>query len=175
MLKDRVAENIEGLEHERPDLDYMPWSIILRVTKLAEYLHYSEALYEPFGLNRAGVEILLRLRRSAPDYRISPTQLNRALDSKSATMTSRLEKLEQAGLIRRLLDDNDRRSLLVELTSLGRDTIDRLTESVLEIRAKQLGVLSREEQEQFVEIMAKLLYHFDQPEVLTTQTTGVAP
>jgi DNA-binding MarR family transcriptional regulator len=169
MRNDRVEENIEGLGKERPDLDFMPWAIILRVTKLAEYLHYSESLYEPFGLNRAGVEILLRLRREAPDYRVSPTQLNRALDSKSATMTSRLEKLEQAGLICRLLDDNDRRSLLVELTDKGRETIDQVSEAVLDLRARQLSVLSRAEQEQFVDIMAKLLVHFEQPGVMALE------
>lgn len=168
MRSDRVEENVKGLARERPDLDFMPWGIILRLTKLAEFLHYSEALYEPFGLNRAGVEILLRLRRESPQYRVSPTQLNRALDSKSATMTSRLEKLEQAGLIRRLLDDNDRRSLLVELTDRGRETIDEVCESVLEIRARQLSVLSRAEQEQLVDIMSKLLTHFEQPEVMAT-------
>lgn len=172
MRSDRVEENIEGLERERPDLDFMPWGIILRLTKLAEYLHYSESLYEPFGLNRAGVEILLRLRRQSPEFRISPTQLNRALDSKSATMTSRLEKLEQAGLIRRLLDDNDRRSLLVELTQKGRETIDQVSESVLKIRARQLSVLSRAEQEQLVDIMAKLLAHFEQPEFMAVEAAG---
>src|SRR5215207_10032950 len=163
MRNDRVEENIEGLGRERPDLDFLPWAIILRLTKLAEYLHYSESLYEPFGLNRAGVEILLRLRRQSPDFRVSPTQLNRTLDSKSATMTSRLEKLEQAGLIRRLLDDNDRRSLLVELTPKGRETIDQVTASVLHVREKQLRVLSRAEQEQLVEIMSKLLVYFEDP------------
>jgi DNA-binding MarR family transcriptional regulator len=172
MRTDKVEENIKGLERERPDLDFMPWGIILRVTKLAEFLHYSESLYEPFGLNRPGVEILLRLRREAPTYRVSPTQLNRALDSKSATMTSRMEKLEQAGLIRRLLDDNDRRSLLVELTPKGRETIDQVCESVLDIRARQLGVLSRAEQEQLVDIMAKLLTHFEQPEVMAAEAAG---
>jgi DNA-binding MarR family transcriptional regulator len=172
MRNDRVEENIVGLGRERPDLDFMPWGIILRVTKLAEHLHYSESLYEPFGLNRAGVEILLRLRREAPAYRVSPTQLNRALDSKSATMTSRLEKLEQSGLIRRLLDDNDRRSLLVELTPKGRETIDQVCESVLEIRAKQLNVLSKDEQEQLGDIMAKLLLHFEQPDVLALEAAG---
>lgn len=168
MPRDNVGEHIEALQREVPHLDFMPWGIILRITKLAEFLHYSEALYEPFGLNRAGVEILLRIRQSAPSYQNTPAQLNKALESKSATMTSRLEKLEQSGLIRRLLDENDRRSLLVELTPKGRDVIDRLSESVLEIRAKQLSVLSRTEQEDFVRIMSKLLLHFERQRSIGT-------
>ena len=160
-MQDRIGESIEGLQRERPDLDYRPWAVILRVTRLAEYLHYSEALYEPFGLNRAGVEILLRLRRSGPGYRLSPTRLNKEFGSKSATMTSRLEKLESAGLISRLLDTNDRRSLLVQLTDRGKDLIDEVSESVLDIRARQLAVLSDDEQETFVELMRKLLLAFE--------------
>jgi DNA-binding MarR family transcriptional regulator len=173
-MQDRVGEVIEGLERERPDLNYQPWGIILRITRLAEYLHYSESLYEPFGLNRSGVEILLRLRR-APDYRVSPTQLNRALDSKSATTTSRLEKLEQAGLITRVLDPNDRRSLLVQLTDRGRDLIDEVSESVLDIRARQLAVLSENEQETFIDLMRKLLVSFEREPVGAAATAQGEP
>jgi DNA-binding MarR family transcriptional regulator len=75
-------------------------------------------------------------------------------------------------LIRRLLDDNDRRSLLVEMTPKGRETIDQVSASVLELRAKQLSVLSRAEQEQFVEIMSKLLVHFERPGVVAVDAAG---
>ena len=62
--------------------------------------------------------------------------------------------------------------LLVELTPKGREMIDEVCESVLEIRARQLSVLSHAEQEQLVDIMSKLLTHFEQPEVMATEAAG---
>jgi len=60
----------------------------------------------------------------------------------------------------------------VELTPKGRETIDKVSESVLKIRAEQLSVLSRGEQEQLVNIMAKLLAHFEQPMVVAAEAVG---
>ena len=91
---------------------------------------FDETAYEPFGINRAGVDILVHLRQNAPHFRVSPTQLCIALQSKSATMTSRLDKLEQAGFVRRLPDPVDRRALLVELTAAGRELVERVMASL---------------------------------------------
>jgi DNA-binding MarR family transcriptional regulator len=156
MTKDHIDDLLETLQAQLPELDFSPWALTLRIQRLANYLHLDETAYEPFGINRAGVDILVQLRQAAPQFRVSPTQLCIALQSKSATMTSRLDKLEHADLIRRLPDPADRRALLVELTTPGRELVERVMASLLQIRADQLHALSASERRQFVELLRKL-------------------
>jgi len=156
MTKDHVDDLLEPLQTELPNLDFSPWALTLRIHRLANYLHFDETAYEPFGINRAGVDILVHLRQNAPHYRVSPTQLCIALQSKSATMTSRLDKLEQAELVRRLPDPSDRRALLVELTAGGRELVERVMASLLQIRTDQIHPLSATERRQLVELLRKL-------------------
>ena len=156
MAKDHIDDLLEPLQAELPKLDFSPWALTLRIQRLANYLHLDETVYEPFGINRAGVDILVQLRQAAPQFRASPTQLCSALQSKSATMTSRLDKLEQADLVRRLPDPADRRALLVELTAAGRELVERVMVSLLQIRGDQLHALSASERRQLVELLRKL-------------------
>src|SRR4051812_38800952 len=156
MTKDHVDDLLEPLQTELPNINFAPWRVTLRMQRLANYLHFEETAYEPFGINRAGVDILVQLRQSAPHYRVSPTQLCIALQSKSATMTSRLDKLEQADLVRRLPDPSDRRALLVELTPTGRELVERVMASLLQIRAEQLHSLNTTDRRQLIDGLRKL-------------------
>jgi DNA-binding MarR family transcriptional regulator len=51
-------------------------------------------------------------------------------------MTSRIDRMEEAGLVRRLPDRNDRRGVLVELTDKGHQVIDRTIDAHLELYAR---------------------------------------
>jgi DNA-binding MarR family transcriptional regulator len=155
MTKDHVDDLLEPLQTELPKIDFSPWALTLRIQRLANYLHFDETAYEPFGINRAGFDILVHLRQSAK-YRVSPTQLCIALQSKSATMTSRLDKLEQAELVRRLPDPSDRRALLVELTAVGHELVERAMASLLQMRADQIHALGPAERRQLVDGLRKL-------------------
>jgi len=59
------------------------------------------------------------LRRSGAPYRLSPTALFSALMVTSGTMTHRLKRLESAGLVGRVPNQRDARSMLVQLTPGG--------------------------------------------------------
>ena len=54
-------------------------------------------------------------------------------------MTSRLDALEAEGLVRRLRDPGDRRSVLVELTEKGRET----HEQAMGIQAQKEALLAK--------------------------------
>ena len=72
MTKDHIDDLLETLQAQLPKLDFSPWALTLRVQRLANYLHLDETAYEPFGINRAGVDILVQLRQAAPQFRVSP-------------------------------------------------------------------------------------------------------
>jgi DNA-binding MarR family transcriptional regulator len=90
------------------------------------------------GLNHGEYRLLLRLSTRSADNRMSAGDLSRALMLSSGAMTNRLDRLERAGLVRRVPDPKDRRGVLVELTERGCDQIDG---AVTEQAAKEIDVL----------------------------------
>jgi len=91
------------------------------------------------GLNQGEYRLLLRLATRSEDNRLSAGDLSRALMLSSGAMTNRLDRLETAGLIRRMPDPRDRRGVMIELTDEGRKQIDT---AVVEQAAKEIDVLS---------------------------------
>jgi DNA-binding MarR family transcriptional regulator len=155
---DRV---LEAWNRERPDLDFSPWAVTRRIEWLSHRLHYSEQFYEPFGLNRGSVEVLTMLRQSSPDHQLSPTALCRGTMVTSATMTNRLDRLEQDGLVRRLPDPTDRRALLVQITPHGTELIDEVLSWVMVVRHRQIEALTPDEQTTLANLQRKLVVSLD--------------
>lgn len=117
---DAIDRMLEVWKGELPDLDLETEGIVERIQKLNKHLDraLNETLAE-FELDRGEWRLLGALRRSGPPYRRSPGHLADDLGLSSGAMTNRLDRLEAAGLVRRLPDPNDRRSLQVELTDAG--------------------------------------------------------
>jgi DNA-binding transcriptional ArsR family regulator len=63
------------------------------------------------GLTRGSWDVLAALRRAGQPYRVTPTDLYRALMRTSGAITHTLRRLEYAGLVERLLNPEDGRSL----------------------------------------------------------------
>jgi DNA-binding MarR family transcriptional regulator len=103
-----------------------------------------------FGLTIADFDVLNTLRRVGDRHGTKPSELARAALITTGAMTSRLDRLEGTGLIRRTPDPDDRRGVLVCLTTQGtklaRQTLDALidvNESFLEpLNAKQRDAIS---------------------------------
>jgi DNA-binding MarR family transcriptional regulator len=119
-MQDNVDRMLEVWKRELPDLDLATEGIVERIQKINKYLDRSmnETLAE-FNLDRGEWRLLGALRRSGPPYRRSPGYLAEDLGLSSGAMTNRLDRLEAAGLVKRLPDPDDRRGLKVELTETG--------------------------------------------------------
>jgi DNA-binding MarR family transcriptional regulator len=119
---ERVVERWSVLE---PDLDFEPYLVTGRVARIATHLaRHQEEVFGRYGLNRGEVGVLSALRIVGPPHRLSPTKLFKGLMLSSAGMTSRLDRLEERGLVKRSSDPSDRRGVLVDLTSKGRELVD---------------------------------------------------
>lgn len=92
-----------------------------------------------YGLNHGEYRMLLRLVTRSPEHRLSAGELSRILALSSGAMTNRIDRLEKAGLIRRVPDPRDRRGVLVELTEEGKHRIDA---AVIEQAAKEIDAFS---------------------------------
>jgi DNA-binding MarR family transcriptional regulator len=82
----------------------------------------------------------------------------------SAGVTSRIDRLERRGLVRRLPDPNDRRGVIIELTEAGLDVVDAAV-AANSISDRQL--LERLEPHELVtleSLLRKLLAGLEMPE-----------
>jgi DNA-binding MarR family transcriptional regulator len=141
--RDAVDAILEQWLRERPDLDCSPMAPIGRIKRCAALLEQRlEESFERFGLSLWEFDMLATLRRSGAPYRLSPTALFSTLMVTSGTMTHRLKSLETDGLIQRTPNEEDARSLLVQLTRKGLTLIDRAVEAHVENERNLLEALS---------------------------------
>lgn len=75
------------------------------------------------GMTASEAAVLAMLTRVGPV--LSPTRLQVLVIQSPGGLTKTLRRLEDAGLVRRRADPDDRRSLLVELTAKGRRASER--------------------------------------------------
>ncbi|GIH17231.1 MarR family winged helix-turn-helix transcriptional regulator [Rugosimonospora africana] len=122
---DAVDVMLEQWRSERPDLDLSGVGILGRVAQLSAVLAGAvEPVFARHGLRSGEFDVLTALRRSGPPYVLIPSALSETLMMSRAGMTSRLDRLEAAGLVRRSLDPDDRRSFHVALTEAGHEVVD---------------------------------------------------
>jgi DNA-binding MarR family transcriptional regulator len=156
-MEDGVDLILEQWRRERPDLDPSPIGVIGRISRLARELEQRlEVVYREHGLEPGWHDVLATLRRSGPPYRLRPSEFTGALMLTSSGTTKRLDRLEQAGLITRAPDPDDRRGTQIALTPAGRQLIDAVTAAHLDNERELLSSLTAAEQQQLADLLRKL-------------------
>lgn len=82
----------------------------------------------------------------------------------SAGVTSRIDRLERRGLVRRLRDPDDRRGVIVELTDQGLDVVDTAVAALAISDRQLLERLDALEIAQLEAILRKLIGGLELPE-----------
>lgn len=117
---DKVDRIIAQWNAERPDLDVSPMALFGRLKRLTDHLSREmEQTFLRHGLNQPSFDMLAALRRSGPPYALSPSDLAASTMVTSGTMTNRIDRLVEAGLVARRPNPDDGRSALVALTEAG--------------------------------------------------------
>lgn len=76
-----------------------------------------------FGLTRPSFQVLVALLRAGGN-RLTQSELSRAVRRTSGTISTRLARLESAGLVTREPDPDDRRGVIVTFTDEGRRRVE---------------------------------------------------
>jgi DNA-binding MarR family transcriptional regulator len=159
---DRVDYLIEQWRSERPDVDVSPMAVIARLSRLSRIFERRiEDLYGEYGLNQSQFGVLAALRRAGAPYCLSPTALYNSLLISSGAMTNRLERLSALGYIRRVPDPRDGRSMLVLLTTSGKQLIDRMLAPHYKHEEQLLMPLDAAEREQLADLLRRLLLEYE--------------
>ena len=156
--RDGVDLILEQWRSERPELDPSPIGVIGRISRLARELEQClEPVYREHGLEPGWHDVLATLRRTGPPYQVRPSDFAGQLMLTSSGTTKRLDRLEQAGLITRAPDPDDRRGTLITLTEAGHELIDAVTEAHLDNERELLGALTGDEQQRLADLLRKLM------------------
>lgn len=112
---------------------------------------YLEDRTRELGVSPVEGHVLTYLRKYAP----APVgELVRVFGLKQSTFTSLLDRLERAGLVRRELNPEDRRSLLVHITDRGRELTSGLNRVLEKLEDDIRARLRRPEVKGFQAVMA---------------------
>ncbi|MGC5582964.1 MarR family winged helix-turn-helix transcriptional regulator [Ornithinimicrobium sp. W1679] len=160
--QDEVDRIVAAWRRERPDLDVNPLEVLSRVSRLARHLDLARReAFAGRGLESWEFDVLSALRRAGEPYRLTPTQLVRQTLVTSGTMTNRITRLVERGLVERTTSDSDLRSVLVRLTPAGRDVVDGALEELVTGERAILAALTPAEQADVAAVLKRLLRPFD--------------
>ncbi len=112
---------------------------------------YLEARTRELGLSPVEGHVLTYLRSYAP----APiAELVRVFGIKQSTFTSLLDRLEEAGLVHREINPDDRRSFRIHLSDRGRELADRSNGLLEALESEIRGRLDPRDVEGFRAVMA---------------------
>jgi DNA-binding MarR family transcriptional regulator len=161
-ISDEVDEIVARWQSERPDLDVSPLQVLSRVSRLARHLDRARrAAFAAHGLETWEFDVLSALRRQGPPYQLSPGGLIRATLVTSGTMTNRIDRLAETGLVSRRRDPQDKRGVLVQLTGDGLKTVDDAFAALLASEEALLTGLDEDQQGRLAGLLRILLAPFD--------------
>jgi DNA-binding MarR family transcriptional regulator len=114
------------------------------------------ALEEGCGLSLLSFEVLIRLVR-APDRRLTMSEIADQTVHTSGGTTRLVDRIEAAGLVRRVACPNDRRTTHVEMTAAGETALaEAMAEQLVLIDEHLTSQLSGEERRVMIGALTKL-------------------
>jgi DNA-binding MarR family transcriptional regulator len=161
-VQDEVDRLVAAWARERPDLDVRPLEVLSRVTRLARHLDRARSTaFEAHQLEVWEFDVLAALRRAGRPYVLSPGQLLAQTMVTSGTMTNRVDRLEDRGLVQRMPDPADRRGVHVRLTPRGKERVDAALADLLAREQELLSALSQPDQESLSALLRRLVAPFE--------------
>lgn len=145
---DAVDTFIDQWRQVRPELDAALWpvEIVGRVQRLSRLLDRElKAYWSQYGLEPFEVDVLTTLRRAGGDDGLTPGALIALSMVTSGAITNRIDRMEAKGLVTRVRDGADRRSVRIALTGRGRELIDETMAGHLANGARLLAALDAQQ------------------------------
>jgi DNA-binding MarR family transcriptional regulator len=160
--RDLIDEALASWSRERPDLKTAPVAVVMRINRLATHFHAEmDTVFAEFGLSNPSFELLATLRRSGHPYRLSQRQLAEILGLTAGTVSLRVKRMVQDGLVTVEPDPTDMRVSFVRLTEEGQRRFDEAAPAHLAGEEDMIRVLPDEEQAILATLLRKMLLSFE--------------
>ncbi len=116
----------------------------------------AQQILRPVGLTDAQFNVLMMLKTQSEFGTLNQTELGTMLLVNRSNVTGLIDRMEQAGLVKRIPDNDDRRVNLVEMTEAG----DKILESAQALYFKRIeeitSVLSSNEDKHLCKILERI-------------------
>jgi DNA-binding MarR family transcriptional regulator len=163
--QDHVDRFLKEFVADLPAVDLAVEGIVERINGLnRRILREMDETLQDFDLTFGEYKVLGALRQAGPPYQRSPGELSKREELSSGAMTNRLDRLEQAGLVRRLPDLADRRSVQVELTEKGRQVWEEALAAQARKEALVASALGAREKDELNALLRRLMLAFEERE-----------
>jgi|SRR6185436_142643 DNA-binding MarR family transcriptional regulator len=163
--RDHIDRFLDTIRERLPMLDPEVEGIVDRIGGLQRrFKRAMDETLDEFDLDWSEYKLLSLLTREGEVYRSSPGKLARIMELSSGAMTNRLDRLEQAGLVRRLPDPDDRRGILVELTPEGKRVYEDAVGAQGRKESLVASALSVPEKKQLNALLRRLMIEFERAE-----------
>lgn len=173
MTHDRytIDDLLQLTKRNWPAADTTTHELIMTLARVMEQAGRTHArLAAAHGLSPAEFDVLATLRKVAPPYEMTPTELQQAVVITSGGLTKVLHQLEARNLVGRSVDAEDRRSKRVRLTRSGKALIERAMTALLASQGDWLATLPARELEQLIKLLRKSLGAMESPNNRTVAT-----
>jgi DNA-binding MarR family transcriptional regulator len=163
-VRDEVDRIVEAWGRVRPDLDVTPLTVLSRVSRLSRHLDLARrGAFARHELETWEFDVLSALRRAGAPYRLSPGALLTQTLVTSGTMTNRIDRLAERGLVERQPSPEDRRGVLVQLTDVGLARVDAAFSDLLDVERRLLAALTEDEHTTLATLLRDVVAPFDAP------------
>lgn len=160
---DSVDALVAGWRWTLADVDSEPLHVFSRISRIAHRLERARRdAFAKVNLQSWEFDVLSALRRVEPPHELSPGELIRENLVTSGTMTNRITRLANRGLVTRRASFDDARAVRVRLTPAGQAMVESAYRSLLARERNLLEGLSKEEQDALARLLRRLLRAFEE-------------
>jgi DNA-binding MarR family transcriptional regulator len=160
---DSVDRLVASWGEKRPDLDMSSVEVVTRLGRVRDHIDERLAtVFANFGLTTpafAALVTLARLDDGGPG--VSQRRLAHELGLTPGTVSVRVDRLAEEGLVTRTPDPEVRRNVLITLTDKGRELFERAVPAHLDNEARLLAALDDDEHRLLAGLLRKLLVEFE--------------
>lgn len=156
----QFESNLENVKKLTPQIfkDTMQLSVPFFMLHKKIYDDGEDLILKEFNINQSELDVLFSLYyEGGDDFTMSPTQLYDLMVFSSGGMTKLLKKLENKKFIIRIENKLDKRSNLVQITSLGIEITLKALKDILSFEDEYFSKLNKNEQAIFKKLIYKML------------------
>jgi DNA-binding MarR family transcriptional regulator len=121
----------------------------------ASFIRLEDNLHRKIGVTPQQFGVLSVLKSAPPP--VTPKDVSEQLDRKSNSITLIVDRMEKGGLICRVRDLNDRRSLRLQITKKGEEAFKVGSDPHHKLYREIMSCLNREEQQALLQTLDKIL------------------
>jgi DNA-binding MarR family transcriptional regulator len=160
--RDSVDTLVDAWRAQRPGIDVSPVAVVQRLGRVQGHLDDQlAATLGNFGVTQPSFAVLVALQRLCPCGPVSQRLLADELGLSPGTVSVRIDRLADDGLVERRPDPSSKRNVLIELTDRGREVFERVAPAHLANEDRLLSALDADERELLGGLLRKLLVEFE--------------